>query len=165
MISFLSLALAPGAITSPAKPHELVGAGISAELGQIYYEKGTHSPEDVVVDLSPLGDLSKIVPYSDGDFAEVLLSCRDLSAAGHVSRCTTEVEPAGRGYEAVASKLQALPVSSKDGPLPLTDIAEIRLQFRLYNTTAPVWRGPCWPPSCALTPPPPPPPPAPPSPR
>lgn len=110
-------------------------------------------PVSLQLDLKKLGE---VIPVKADTFAMVNFQCSVLRHR-RLSRCKTNLEPAGKGYESAAALLLRNLQIDSDWPIPRQPLRFVSVQIKLWNSNAPVTFGPCWPPICSSILPPPPP--------
>jgi hypothetical protein len=105
----------------------------------------------------PQTDLTRLLPFRSGAYAMVELTCDGFRPDGRLEGCKIRVEPDEPGYAAAGVALSRhLRVERSYAAAVKPQMKFILVQLRLVNSDVPAWKGPCWAPSCAITPPPPP---------
>jgi len=104
----------------------------------------------------------RMIPEALGVFSMIELACNSVDRTGHLLRCKIRTDPASPTMVAIGKSLsQDLRLDPRFSRSVQGQIQFINIQVRVSNLKPQAWGGPCWPPSCSITPAPPPPPVAP----
>lgn len=92
----------------------------------------------------------RLIPDQAEMFSMIELRCNGVQSNGRLTKCRVSPEPVSDQLNAIGRSATAdILIEPSFSRSVQGKVRFISIQLKVSNSAVPVWRGPCWPPTCA----------------